>query len=323
MPEQRAQSQSTAATKSRPSNAAVESILLDLFPNKLLMDAAAFLTKLSGESTEDSLTKKFNADVETERQRLLNLSTSELNALHFRVTEKRALQSAAKEAQDKSGREAKAAAKEAEKFYNQSTAEADFTFWMKAEYWTFDETVALLLGRNPRVVTAAAMKREMEPGLEALLSPNQRSPLREFVQQYQRLRLLAERASALDSPRLKPIEAVDWAHRSQAVDIPPALQCLLIPDQPENSKKQVPGVPEKIEHLPTNDVQNAMEDGTAKRWTPEKLRELAAYRNQYGTLATAKKFTISASRIRQLLPKESQEAKKSSKLKPRSLWAGL
>ncbi|MCL6555003.1 MAG: hypothetical protein K6T56_01430 [Burkholderiales bacterium] len=41
-----------------------------------------------------------------------------------------------------------------------------------------------------------------------------------------------------------------------------------------------------------------------KKWTPEKLAELRAFRDEHGTKAAAKKFGISEARVRQLLPKE-------------------
>jgi hypothetical protein len=45
-----------------------------------------------------------------------------------------------------------------------------------------------------------------------------------------------------------------------------------------------------------------------KKWTPEKLAELRAFRDEHGTKAAAKKFGISEARIRQLLPNEKPPA---------------
>lgn len=44
--------------------------------------------------------------------------------------------------------------------------------------------------------------------------------------------------------------------------------------------------------------------GTAKKWTPEALRELANCREKHGTEGAAAHFGISATRVRQLLPSE-------------------
>jgi len=42
--------------------------------------------------------------------------------------------------------------------------------------------------------------------------------------------------------------------------------------------------------------------GTIKKWTPERLQELAKYRAEHSTKEAATKFNISESRIRELLP---------------------
>jgi hypothetical protein len=45
-----------------------------------------------------------------------------------------------------------------------------------------------------------------------------------------------------------------------------------------------------------------------KKWTPEKLAELRAYRDEHGTKAAAKKLGVSEARVRQLLPTENPSA---------------
>lgn len=49
--------------------------------------------------------------------------------------------------------------------------------------------------------------------------------------------------------------------------------------------------------------------GRGKRWTPESLAEMKAYRTQHGTKATAAHYGISASLVRQKLPGDKQKAK--------------
>jgi hypothetical protein len=41
---------------------------------------------------------------------------------------------------------------EASRFFNRPGAQADFTHWSKAAYWTLEEAVALSFGKNPRTV---------------------------------------------------------------------------------------------------------------------------------------------------------------------------
>ena len=319
MPDQSARPVSTAASVQKPYNSAVETILLYSIPMRTLAEAAAAIAKMTGQPA-DAHSQKVLGEVEALRAKLLALPEPDLHKLHQQVLQKQKVQQAARAAADMAKKEAKEAAKEAAKFYNRSNAQADFTFWTKAEYWTFDEALALLLARNPKVVTWAAMKREMEPGLTFFQEPGERPPLPEFVHSYQKLRILAERASAMKPAQLKPVDVVAWAHGIQAVDVPPALQSLipktlfeasLEPDLlcPENGMKSMPL---EIEVKPL--------EGTSKKWTPEILKQLAAYRDEHGTKAAAKHFRISNARVRQLLPGTSASTKKPQQRGP---WAGL
>jgi hypothetical protein len=319
MPDQSARPGSTAALASKPYNAGVETILLYLFPSKPLAEAAAAFTKMSGQPAE-SHTQKVLGEVEAQRAKLLALPEPELRKLHQQVLEKQKVQQAARAAADKLKKEAKEASKEAAKFYNGSNAQADFAFWTKVEYWTFDEAIALLLAKNPKVLTWAAMKRELEPGFSFLLTPSDRPPLPEFVQRYQQLRMLAERSSAMKPAQLKPAGVVEWAHRIQAVEIPPALQSFLPKTLSETSRELDLQSPTNVEQSMPRDIQAKPSEGTSKKWTSEMLQELSAYRDEHGTRAAAKHFGISDARVRQLLPNTTSSTKKSPQRGP---WAGL
>jgi hypothetical protein len=69
---------------------------------------------------------------------------------------------------------------ERRRFFHSASATANFEYWCKAAYWTLDEAIALVLGKEPSVVTPAAMKpfRHVSP----------------FVANFERLRNLAARA---------------------------------------------------------------------------------------------------------------------------------
>lgn len=54
----------------------------------------------------------------------------------------------------------------------------------------------------------------------------------------------------------------------------------------------------------TDPIRPASNDGQRKRWTPETLDELRAYRDAHGTKSAAKHFSISGQRLRQLLPSD-------------------
>jgi hypothetical protein len=120
-------------------------------------------------------------------------------------------------------RQKQADAKEAARFYNQASASADFDFWTKHEYWTFEEALALLLGKNPEVVTAARVRRELA---DAAMIVNSGDPIPQFLQVYERLRKLAERATPMAGAKLKPAAVVAWA-QSAGVRVPDGLTRLL------------------------------------------------------------------------------------------------
>lgn len=89
------------------------------------------------------------------------------------------------------------------RFFNQPQAKADFYHWSKAEHWSLDEAMALVLGKAPEIVSWDTIKTY------AGTSP--------FVKQYSRLRDLAERAKVwkkLYDPVLPPI-FLKWAEDNE------------------------------------------------------------------------------------------------------------
>lgn len=162
---------------------------------------------------------------------LMALPLGELEALQRQQAARD--EQAARERQEKEA--AKAAKKKAAKFYNQPQAVVDFAHWGKMEYWTFDEALALLLGKSPKVVTRSAMQREMSSGLELLL-PGHVPDKSVFVSAYENLRQLAERATAMQGPRLLPAKVLHWAHHSAGIELPAALVKAVI----EHAKRTQP-----------------------------------------------------------------------------------
>jgi hypothetical protein len=47
---------------------------------------------------------------------------------------------------------------EAQAFFNQPDADADFTYWARISYWTLEESVALSMGKNPKIVSSQTLK---------------------------------------------------------------------------------------------------------------------------------------------------------------------
>lgn len=166
--------------------------------------------------------EEIQARRDSEHARLSALSLPELQAMK---EQQRAREAAAEaeRAEVKKRQQLNATAKEvkkeAAKFYNQGSATADFQHWSKMDHWTLDESLALLLGKDPRVLTRAAMESELSPGWGLMFEPQRERT--GFLQAYENLRHLAERAAAMRAPQLRPEQVLLWAHQSGAIP-PPA-----------------------------------------------------------------------------------------------------
>lgn len=161
----------------------------------------------------------FMTRVEAERKRLWGLDASELLAMQAAETEK-----------DKAKHEAELAKLDA--VFHRVENAADFDYWTKAEYWTFDESIALLIGKNPKT-------------LNGLLVDGGRAPL---AQRYMKLRELARRASAMQGPRLRPSQVLAWAD-SIGVDVPSELRALPTPPAQTLASLGITAQPERLTAL--------------------------------------------------------------------------
>jgi hypothetical protein len=221
---------------------------------------------------------KVNAPWEADRTRLSALTEPELLSLI---------------AQQKAQREAA-------QFYNQGSAKADFQYWSKMEHWEFDEAIALLLGKNPQVVTWAAMKPE--------LKRNKHLAGTGFSHTYEKLRDLAERAAVMQAPRLKPVDVVRWAQTIALFPVPESLRLILDEkDQPKIESVQEINADLSVETRDTcRTTSDDLSNQTTKKWTDDQLLMLRQYRNKYGTKAAAIHFDISPQFIRKIQPQESK-----------------
>lgn len=96
---------------------------------------------------------------------------------------------------------------ERKRFFNQPTANADIDYWSKQAYWSIDEAIALILGKDPRKVTW----KNLEPYLST-------SP---FAMKFHELRELAKRyvnCKELFDP-VFPSVFLAWAKR-MSINIP-------------------------------------------------------------------------------------------------------
>ena len=222
MPDSQNNSSLPSASRTRSTNQSVEALLPYLFTSLPFMETVMTLsrppTNISNPAAEEYLAK-----VQVEREKLFLRPESDLLPILQRYRAKEKAQAEAAAAAKKEKLAAKAGEIDAALFYNQPSASADFEYWSKAEYWTFDESVALLLGKAPAVVTWAAVKRELEAKSGFILFEKPK-PASGFLLKYERLRNLALRAQAMiGTAKLRPAEVIAWAQHSGATDVPPQL----------------------------------------------------------------------------------------------------
>ena len=208
-------------------NPLVESILSLQFPWKVYWESVAAIGAArpgAGVQEPPELLK-----VRQRRAELLTLSSDELQRLHAEL-----------KAEEKRQDAVRAAAAEASRFYNQPQAEANFAFWLKVDFWTFDDAIALLLGKNPRVVTWDAVNQAVNPK-GFFKGPPMRS---QFLTGYMTLRDLALRSDVMTSgPRLRPVDVATWAMRRLGLQLREPLRALVSAAEQRQSDLPTPEKP--------------------------------------------------------------------------------
>lgn len=144
--------------------------------------------------------QRLMAKVEAERAVLMGMPDDEL--------EKRFVGSGTEE---QAKAEMRAAIEEKGRFFSKREAEADFNYWSKVEYWTLDESIALLLGKSPEIVTWKSIQAYVN--------------ISAFAKQYERLRNLALRAQAMNRGQsaAHPKVVLAWADEV-AIQVPKGLR---------------------------------------------------------------------------------------------------
>jgi hypothetical protein len=172
----------------------IEYLVRRRFPNYAVLMALQ-LSHVGGSSrggiTQDQL---------NERMAPLNIFREELRAMS---PEERNARLAAEQAKEKAEVIETANREEKARFFNRPDANADFSHWSKATYWTLDEAIALSFGKAPEVVNWEKVRPH------AGVSP--------FARQYSRVRDLAQRAIAwklLFDPVL-PTIYLAWSRRNE------------------------------------------------------------------------------------------------------------
>ena len=209
-------------------NPVIEEILRRRFPQTVLFDAVSSMLKANGRD-DNGAHAQHTATVHAERERLRALPRTKLLQILQNMELKASADERARLALKQQKVREKDAATEAAKFYNRPAASADFEFWLKADFWSFDESIALLLGKEPSVVNPSTIKREIEakPLFET------KGPVSAFVRAYERLRALGQRSDAMTcAARLQPADVVGWALRVGVVELPQQFQVLALPETP-------------------------------------------------------------------------------------------
>ncbi len=242
--------------------------------------------------------------LQAERDKLEAMSDLELALRHQAHLRRRAAAEVSAEAQKKAKDIAQATAREAAQFYNHADAQADFVHWSKAEYWTFNEAIALLLGKSPKVLTPEKVRQEIL-AVETGFFLGSRPPVPAFLRQYENLYDLARRAQAMNKERLHPAVALVWARNTGAVE-PPAVLVQLLEDRAkiELGVRRASSTPAAVvtvadQSLPDAATSEQVRNG--RDWTPAALADLQTFRDAHTADQTAKHFGISKGRIRQLL----------------------
>lgn len=300
---------------SAPKPQDIEDILLHHYPLKQLADALAqslapmAAAKGHGETSGIAATAFPDlAKVDALRQELLALPANEVARRAAVARAARAAAVTAGQVERLKIKKAKAEAKERARFYNQPPAMADFGFWAKAESWTVDDAVALLLGRDPRVVTRDALRIELASGT-GLMQLGDPLPRSVFHDACDDLRLLIERSDALTASRLNPGDVVAWAQRTGAANVPPGLLAMLPPAPPQTATPATPPA------LAGNPAGSAVVREKGSKWNPDELAALRAFKALHGTLAAAVEFNISVARVRKLAPSEPERSAPAPSLK--------
>jgi len=114
---------------------------------------------------------------------------------------------------------------EANRFYNHPKANADFKHWLAMDLWTIDQSVALLLGKDPRIVNRDAIDAYLAKPKAWLAKQNSQTA---FTRRYLNLTQQAEGATAMTvAAKLEKLAVITWGQTVTGEDMPEALKALL------------------------------------------------------------------------------------------------
>lgn len=103
------------------------------------------------------------------------------------------------------------------RFFNEPHALADFDYWLRIDFWTAQEAVALSLGKAPEIVNRASLKKI------TATSP--------FKREFYRRHLAVRRLLEADTKPLTPSRFITWATALE-IDLPNRMLELIPPHTP-------------------------------------------------------------------------------------------
>lgn len=179
---------------------AINHLVNEKFGKGLVLMSAivAGVKTLQNKKEDDAITSE-HLKIEQFRQSLNDLPQHELMALYEKSL-----------AEEKQRTKQLAINEENARFYNLQSAQADFLFWTKTEFWTIEEAIALSLGRDPRIVTWQAISTH--------------KPVTVFIKKFINRRELALRVSHAKQLNglITPIDFIKWAQKTQ-IELPQKL----------------------------------------------------------------------------------------------------
>lgn len=279
----------------KPSSADIDSILIEKFPGLHLHRAWSTLEEHFKAKPGSIPAAPLDPKMEQERQEIERLRKHLEQLTAAQVAQMAGHSRAKLAAQQAAAAEQAEKRREAARFYNLPSAAADFKLWSKARFWTADEAAALLLGRDPRVVNPKSLDEELSRPIG--FRPFARAPKESaFHTQFSGLRTLLQRTASLEGPEFNPSAVIEWAQADGSIAVPKELSTAVLP-LTQTASLDTPG--------PAASKKTA---NSARRWTPELLKELSDYRAKHGTKAAAEHFDISTGLVRQKLPKKKPPA---------------
>jgi hypothetical protein len=204
--------------------------VLDLeFPNRHFVNSLAHAVQAFAQNKPQSSVALFEQPgVAERREALKTVAIEDLQQLKAKLTAR------------------KAQREEAARFYNEPQARADFAHWLSMDFWTLDEAVALLLGRNPAEVNKTSIAQDLAAPKSLLKGPTK--PPTAFTKLFMALQLSTERSNVMTaSAKLSPREVVRWGQTQLGRHLPPQLLTLL---EDPNAHSEPLALPEQMGTAP-------------------------------------------------------------------------